>query len=84
VALATPEADIPKWMRLASSQEGIALCPETAVCYGALEVLLREKKIKPTERVLVFNTGAAQKYPEAVKEKLGRVDCTKPIEWESI
>src|SRR5205085_6232890 len=25
VALATPEADIPKWMRLASSQEGIAL-----------------------------------------------------------
>ena len=84
VALATPEADIPKWMQLASSREGIALCPETAVCLGALEVLLKEGKIKPTERIVIFNTGAAQKYPEAVKEQLPRVDCTKPIEWEKI
>src|SRR6185295_17191546 len=27
VALATPEADIPRWMQMACSQEGIALCP---------------------------------------------------------
>ena len=84
VALATPEADIPKWMQLASSREGIALCPETAVCLGALEVLLAEGKVKPTERIVVFNTGAAQKYPEAVREQLPRVDCTKPIEWDRI
>ena len=83
-ALATPEADIPMWMRLASSKEGIALCPETAVCLGALEVLLRQKVIKPDERVLIFNTGAAQKYPEAVKETLARIDCTKPIDWDRI
>jgi threonine synthase len=84
VALATPEKDIPKWMRLASSKEGIALCPETAVCLGALEVLLKRGTIKPTERILVFNTGAAQKYPEAVQEKLGRIDIKKPIEWDKI
>ncbi|HEY6169822.1 MAG TPA: threonine synthase [Verrucomicrobiae bacterium] len=84
VALATPEADIPKWMQLASAQEGIALCPETAVCYGALEVLLQEGAIKKSDRIVVFNTGAAQKYPEAVNEKLARVDCTKPIEWGKI
>jgi len=84
VALATPEADIPKWMQLANSREGIAVCPETAVCYGALEVLLKNGTIKKSDRVLVFNTGAAQKYPEAVNEKLTRVDCTKPIEWGKI
>ena len=84
VALATPEADIPKWMQLAASREGIALCPETAVCFGALEVLLARGVIQPTERIVIFNTGAAQKYPEAVNEKLARVDCTKPIEWETI
>ena len=84
VALATPEADIPKWMQLAASREGIALCPETAVCFGALEVLLARGIIQPTERIVIFNTGAAQKYPEAVNEKLARVDCTKPIEWETI
>ena len=84
VALATPEADIPKWMQLASAQEGIALCPETAVCYGALEVLLKNGAVKKSDRIVVFNTGAAQKYPEAVNEKLARVDCTKPIEWAKI
>jgi threonine synthase len=84
VALATPEADIPKWMRLANAREGIALCPETAVCLGALEVLLKNGTIKKSDRILIFNTGAAQKYPESVQEKLDRVDCTKPIEWGKI
>lgn len=84
VALATPEADIPKWMQLAASREGLALCPEAAVCLGALEVLLKEGKIKPTETVVVFNTGASQKYPEAVREQLPRLDCTKPIDWATI
>ena len=84
VALATPEADIPKWMRLASAKEGIALCPETAVCLGALEVLLKHRTIKPDDRILIFNTGAAQKYPEAIREQLPRLDVTKPIDWNSI
>ncbi|MGI8965186.1 MAG: threonine synthase, partial [Limisphaerales bacterium] len=84
VALATPEADIPKWMRLASSAEGISLCPETAVCFGALEVLLKKGTINANDRILIFNTGAAQKYPEAVQEKLQKIDITKPIDWEKI
>ena len=71
-------------MQMASSTEGIALCPETAVCLGALEVLLKKGTIKKTDRVLVFNTGAAQKYPEAVHEKLEKIDITKPIDWEKI
>ena len=41
VAVAAPEADIPKWMQLANSQEGIALCPETAVCFEVLEQSVR-------------------------------------------
>ncbi|EEF59066.1 threonine synthase [Pedosphaera parvula] len=84
VALATPEADIPKWMQLAASMEGIALCPETAVCLGALEVLLKRGTIKNTDRILIFNTGASQKYPEAVNEQLSRIDIKKPIDWAQI
>ncbi|MBM3838795.1 MAG: threonine synthase [Verrucomicrobia bacterium] len=84
VAIATPEADIPKWMRLASTMEGLALCPETAVCFGALEILLKRGAIKPNEQILIFNTGAAQKYPEAVREDLPRLDITKPIDWAAI
>lgn len=84
VALAAPEADIPKWMQLAAAKEGIALCPETAVCLGALEMLLQRGSIKPKERVLVFNTGAAQKYPEAVQEQLPRIDINKPVDWAAL
>lgn len=84
VALATPETDIPKWMRLASAKEGIALCPETAVCLGALETLLRRGTVQRDERILIFNTGAAQKYPEAVREQLPRIDIQRPIDWARI
>jgi threonine synthase len=51
---------------------------------GALEILLRRGAIKPSERILIFNTGASQKYPEAVQEKLPRLDVTKPIDWDSL
>ena len=84
VALASREADIPRWMQLVSSQEGIALCPETAVCFGALETLLKRRAIKPDDRVLIFNTGAAQKYPEAISEQLQRIDITVPVDWKNI
>jgi threonine synthase len=84
VALATPEGDIPKWMRLAASNEGIALCPETAVCLGALEVLLKRGVLKPEDRIVIFNTGASQKYPEAIKEELSRIDIRKPLDWPAI
>lgn len=84
VALAAPEQEIPKWMALAGAREGLALCPETAVCFGALELLLKRGAVKPSERILVFNTGAAQKYPEAIQEKLERIDINKPIDWAGI
>jgi threonine synthase len=83
VALAAPEADIPKWMRLATSREGIALCPESAVCLGVLEILIKRGLVMPYERVLIFNTGAAQKYPETVKETLPRIDISQPIDWNT-
>jgi len=84
VALATPEVDIPKWMRVAASKEGLALCPESAVCLGALEILLKRGTIKTTDRIVIFNTGAAQKYPEAVEEKLPLLDASRPVDWASI
>jgi threonine synthase len=84
VALASPEKDIPKWMKLAASKEGISLCPETAVCLGVLEILVKRKTIKPSDRILIFNTGASQKYPEAVNEQLQQIDVSKPIDWSKI
>ena len=84
LAMATPEEEIPHYMQLAATTEGISLCPESAVCLAALERLVQQGKIQPEERVVIFNTGAAQKYPEAVQVQLPHLDITKPINWELV
>ena len=81
MAMSAPETDIAKWMQLANAKEGIALCPETAVCLGVLNQLAEQGKIGAKDRVLVFNTGAAQKYPEAMEVDLPRVDLGQSIDW---
>jgi hypothetical protein len=40
-----------------------------------------EGKVKPTDRVLIFNTGAAQKYPESVTVEVPRIDLNAPVDW---
>ena len=84
VAMSAPEGDIPKWMQLANSKEGIALCPETAVCLGVLDQLAAKGMVKPKDRVLIFNTGAAQKYPEAVTAEVPRIDLNEPVDWGAL
>jgi threonine synthase len=84
VAVAVTESRIREWLELACSTEGIAVCPEAAACVGALEKLSSEGWIKPDERVVIFNTGAAQKYPEAIATQLPRIDHRQPLDWKSI
>jgi threonine synthase len=73
-AVAGRESAIGPWMVRAGSAEGISVCPETAVCCDVLERLIVEKWIRPDEEVVVFNTGAAQKYIEALPPALTRID----------
>ena len=83
-ALAVSESRIREWMELGARSEGLAICPETAACIGALEQLTREGWIKPAERVVIFNTGAAQKYPEAMACELPRIADPAKIDWDRI
>ncbi|HUY90900.1 MAG TPA: threonine synthase [Pirellulales bacterium] len=84
LALAVAEERIRDWMRVAARLEGISICPEAAACIGALEQLASTGWIKPHERIIVFNTGAAQKYPEAMAVELPRIDKEKAVDWEAI
>jgi threonine synthase len=83
-AIAVDEQRIPTWMRQAVSQEGIPVCPEAAACVGALAALVATEWIKPHERVVIFNTGAAQKYVEAIAGELPRLDTQQPLDWDVI
>jgi threonine synthase len=83
-AIAVPESRIEPWMRKAISLEGLSICPETAVCLVGLEMLLAKGDIKRHEKIVVFNTGAAQKNPEAAHEVIPLLDIRLPIDWAQI
>jgi threonine synthase len=83
-AVAGRESRILEWMRRAASREGIGICPETAVCFDCLETLRADGRIGADEEVVVFNTGAAQKYPETVPLDLPRLDRNQLIDYASL
>jgi len=83
-AIAVAESRLGEWLRLAAPLEGIPICPETAACVGALQSLIVRGWIKPQERVVIFNTGAAQKYVEALRSDLPRLDHNQPLDWDQI
>jgi len=72
-ALSADESRLVEWMRLANRAEGIALCPEAAACLDVLDGLVDDGTVAPDERVVVFNTGAAQKYVEVIDVDLPAV-----------
>jgi threonine synthase len=84
LALTGRETRIVEWMRRATSREGISICPETAVCFDCLEQLRASGDIQSDDEVVVFNTGAAQKYPEAVPLDLPRLDKDRPVDYAAL
>lgn len=84
MATAVEETRIREWMELAVSLEGIPVCPEAAACVGALEQLTESGWIGSDERVVLFNTGAAQKYAEAIETPLPRIDCLEEVDWDQL
>ena len=83
-AVAVEEGRIREWMELACRAEGISICPEAAACVGAIEQLTAEGWIAADESVVLFNTGAAQKYVEALQSELPRLDISQPIDWDRV
>lgn len=83
-AVAGREARIVEWMRRAASLEGVSLCPESAVCLDCLGALVKTGEVRADEQVVVFNTGAAQKYPEAVPLDLPRLDKERRVDYARV
>jgi threonine synthase len=82
-AMACPESAILPWMRRASALEGVGLCPESAACLGVLERALAQGHIRRDETIILFNTGAAQKYAEAMRTSLPRLE-KEDVDWDLI
>jgi threonine synthase len=83
-AVAVDENRILEWMRLATSTEGISICPEAAACVGAAESLAASGWIERDEQVVLFNCGAAQKYPQLGVHNAARLERDAELEWDWI
>jgi threonine synthase len=84
LAIAGREDRIGHWMREAFRLEGVSLCPESAVCLDCLQCLVQMGSVKENEEVVVFNTGAVQKYPETVTLNLPRLDKNEAVDYTVI
>jgi threonine synthase len=86
-ALRAREAELLPWVRRTSALTGLALCPETAACLAVLPELVRSGELARDADVVVFNTGAAQKYVEALARPLpslgGPGDLAR-IDWAAL
>lgn len=85
-AVAADESRLIEWMRLGCELEGVALCPESAAGLDVLEQGLRAGWVRPDERIVLFNTGAVQKYVEVMDRGVEFVslDCHKPVDWAKV
>ena len=61
-AIAVSDADMVRAMRELGAREGISAAPEGGAALHAVKVLLKDGRMKPTDTVVVFNTGGALKY----------------------
>jgi threonine synthase len=83
-AVAVEEQSIITWMLRATATEGISICPETGACFAAVEQCVDNGTISPDDKIVVFNTGASQKYSEAIARDLPLLDINLPIDWSTI
>ncbi|MGA2116179.1 MAG: threonine synthase [Bryobacteraceae bacterium] len=72
----TDEEMLDAGVRLAS-EEGIYAAPEGAACVAALEKLLANGFLQPSDRIVIYNTGSGLKYPEAYSTRFPRTTASE-------
>ena len=69
------------WAKVAQS-EGLLLCPEGAATYAAYERALAEGRVRPEDRVVLFNCASGLKYP--MPEAGRHLKLGEPIDWRRL
>jgi threonine synthase len=62
-AVAVADESIADAWREVAAKEGLLLCPETAATYAAYKQALADGRIRPDDRVVLFNCASGLKYP---------------------
>ena len=67
-AVSVTDESIVSAVRHVSASDGVFMCPEGAATVVALQTLVKNKFIQPSESVVLFNTAAGNKYPEIITD----------------
>ena len=64
--IAIPDAAMVKSVKQMAKDEGLLVAPEGGALLEALQVLMRKELIRPSEKIVLLNTGSAYKYLENI------------------
>ena len=81
-AIAVSEDAIFRAWREVAAEEGLLLCPETAATYAAYQQALADGRVRPDERVVLFNCASGLKYP--MPEAGRRLKLGNSINWQQL
>jgi threonine synthase len=77
----TDQAIAQAWREVAA-EEGLLLCPETAATYAAYKEALADGRVRPNERVVLFNCASGLKYP--MPEAGHRLKLGEAVNWSKL
>jgi len=77
----TDEAIVDAW-REVGAEEGLLLCPETAATYAAYKQALVDGRVRPDDRVVLFNCASGLKYP--MPEAGRRLKLGSAVDWRQL
>jgi len=81
-AIAVADDAIAKAWREVAAEEGLLLCPETAAAYAAYQKALAQGRVRPDERVVLFNCASGLKYP--MPEAGERMKPGQSVNWQKL
>jgi threonine synthase len=81
-ASAVSDAAIAEAWREVAAEEGFLLCPEGAATYAAYKRALGDGRVRPDERVVLFNCASGLKYP--MPEAGTRLKLGEAVDWRKL
>jgi threonine synthase len=77
----TDDAIADAWSEVAAA-EGLLLCPETAATYAAYKQALADGRVRPDDRVVLFNCASGLKYP--MPEAGRQLKLSEAVNWSKL
>jgi threonine synthase len=78
-ALALTDEELFSSVKDWAANEGILLSPEGAAATAAYDRLIAEGFLKPSDTVVLFNTGSGNKYTDVLAEAFGLIQKPAPL-----